>query len=169
MLILRGLLPGDREQALAAHAELARENVDFLLDYDVGVDWAGYLALLSRQHGGIDLPAGRVPADLLAAVQGDDIVGRVSIRYELNDMLALIGGHLGYAVRPGYRRRGHAGRIMALALPRLAARGIDSALVTCAADNVASRKAIEGAGGAIDGEVELLPGYVTLRYRVPTA
>lgn len=168
MLILRPLLPGDREQALAAHAELAAENFDFLLDYDEGDDWADYLALLAKQRRGIDLPADRVPADLLVAVRGDAIVGRVSIRYELNDMLALIGGHLGYGVRPADRRRGHAGTIMALALPLLAARGIDSALVTCDADNEASRKTIEGAGGIYEGPVELLPGYVKLRYWVPT-
>lgn len=169
MLILRRLLPADREQALAVHAELAAENFDFLLDYDDGDDWDDYLGLLARQHGGFGLPADRVPADLLVAVLGDAIVGRVSIRYGLTDMLALIGGHVGYAVRPQYRRRGHAGSIMALALPLLATRGIESALVTCDAENAASRRTIEAAGGVYEGPVELLPGHVKLRYWVSTA
>jgi predicted acetyltransferase len=46
---------------------------------------------------------------LLAEVDGD-IVGRVSIRHELNAYLPSVGGHIGYAVRPAYRRRGYAPR-----------------------------------------------------------
>ena len=54
--------------------------------------------------------------------------------------------------------------MLAAVLPHAAALGIDKALVTCDAENTASRKVIEANGGVLEDERE-----GTLRYRVPTA
>jgi RimJ/RimL family protein N-acetyltransferase len=51
------------------------------------------------------------------------------------------------ALRAGARRQGHATAMLAVALPRAAALGIDPARLDCEADNVASRRVIEKNGG----------------------
>ena len=74
----------------------------------------------------------------------------MSIRYELNDFLAAYGGHIGYAVRPAYRRRGFASEILRQALIIIRAHGVDRVLVTCDEDNLGSAKAIERQGGVLE-------------------
>jgi predicted acetyltransferase len=165
---LRPLRHSDRAEALAAHAELAAEGFDFLLGYDDGDDWDGYLELLAAQERGERLPRGSVPHTFRVADDGGTLVGRVSIRHELNAYLAAIGGHIGYAVRPGARRRGHAGRILREALEVAAGLGIPAALLTCDEDNVGSVRTIEAAGGVFEDAIELVPGVAKRRYWVET-
>ena len=167
--MLRRLGAGDEEQALAAHAELSAEGFDFLLDYDVGQDFAGYLAGLEAAERGENLAPGRVPSTFLVAEVDELLVGRVSLRHELTPMLATIGGHIGFGVRPGFRGRGYAGVLLAGALGRAAELGIDQVLVTCDETNHASAAVIERAGGIHEDTVELLPGHSKRRYWVGTA
>lgn len=95
-------------------------------------------------------PQGYVPFTELWLVEGDEYLGRVSLRHELTDALLTWGGHIGYAVRPSARRRGHASAALRGMLAVAAERGIDPVLVTCDVDNVGSRRVIEGAGGEYD-------------------
>jgi predicted acetyltransferase len=90
-------------------------------------------------------------------------LGRINIRHRLNEHLRDVGGHIGYDVRPAARLRGHATAMLAAALPVAAALGIEKALVTCDADNVGSRKAIERNGGVFEDR-----RGDKLRYWVPT-
>jgi predicted acetyltransferase len=91
-----------------------------------------------------------VPATFLVAQVGSEIVGRVSIRHELNAFLTDIGGHIGFGVRPAHRRRGYAGEILRQAPVIARAAGVHAALVTCHEDNVASARVIEAAGGVFE-------------------
>lgn len=97
-------------------------------------------------------------------VDAEEYVGRMSIRHELNDWLAEVGGHIGYDVRRSRRREGHATAMLAAALPIARALGIERALLTCDDDNVASRRVIERNGGVLE---DARRGK--LRYWVPTA
>jgi predicted acetyltransferase len=106
---------------------------------------------------------GLVPATHLWLVEGEEFVGRLSVRHRLTEELRRLGGHIGYEVRPSARRCGHATRMLALALPVARRLGIDPALVTCDARNTASRRVIERNGGVL-GEEE----YGVLRFWVPT-
>jgi predicted acetyltransferase len=146
-LRLRPLRLGDEAAARAAHAELAADGFSFLLDFDPGAPWAEHLALHERLRRGDDLPANRVRAAFLVAEAGGELVGRASVRFTLNDYLKQTGGHVGYGVRPAFRRRGHAGTILRQALVLLRADGVDRVLVTCDEGNVGSARVIEGAGG----------------------
>ncbi len=167
-LTLRPLRAGDETQARAAHAELAAEGFEFLLDLgDRRFD--DYLDLLERQREGRDLAPGRVPATFLVAVVADDLVGRVSLRHELNDRLARVGGHIGYAVRPGFRQRGHGTEILRQALGRAASLGLERALVTCDDMNTASAAVIEACGGVPDGVTLTAEGTRSRRYWIPTS
>jgi predicted acetyltransferase len=71
-----------------------------------------------------------VPATFLVAEAEGQIVGRVSIRHELNACLAEVGGHIGYGVRPGFRRRGYATAIMRQSLAVASSIGLERVLVT---------------------------------------
>ena len=82
---------------------------------------------------------------------GSNYLGTVVIRRELTPELARVGGHIGYHVVPSYRRRGHAGRMLAEALVFCAHFGLHRVLLTCEPINVASRKVIEANGGQYDG------------------
>jgi predicted acetyltransferase len=93
---------------------------------------------------------GWVPCTHLWFIDGEEYLGRLSIRHSLTDWLRRIGGHIGYEVRPTARRQGHATRMLALALPVAASLGIDPALVTCDLDNTASRRVIEANGGQLE-------------------
>jgi predicted acetyltransferase len=96
-----------------------------------------------------NLKPGRVAQTTLWLVDGDEYIGRIAIRHALTPLLVAIGGHVGYDVRPSRRRQGHATRMLGLAVPRIAALGIDPALITCEATNHASRRVIEACGGRL--------------------
>ncbi|MEV7089598.1 GNAT family N-acetyltransferase [Streptomyces sp. NPDC093085] len=96
--------------------------------------------------------AGWVPSTTLWYVDGDTFLGRLNIRHRLNPFLRELGGHIGYAVRPTARRRGHATAMLRAALPVARGLGIESALVTCDTTNTASRRVIEAAGGKLEDE-----------------
>lgn len=162
-LTLRTLRADDEAQARALHAELAEENFDFLL---ANGSWEEILQFHADAEEGINLPAGFVPASFLVADVDGDIVGRVSIRHELNDYLAAFGGHVGYAVGKAYRRRGYATEILRQAIDMLRLMGVDRVLVTCADDNVGSFKTIEACGGKLQDKVEGDGDTLTRRYWV---
>ena len=86
-LRLRPLEIGDEPSACAAHAELDQEGFAFLLDWSPGEPWSGYVERLDRCRRGEDLPPGWVPSTFLVADVGGEVVGRTSIRHELNDYL----------------------------------------------------------------------------------
>lgn len=96
-------------------------------------------------------------------VDGDEYVGRVSIRHELNDWLREVGGHIGYDVRRSRRHEGHATAMLRAALVVAHDLGIERALLTCDEDNLASRAVIERNGGVLE---DTRAGK--LRYWVPT-
>ncbi len=168
-LILRPLVMTDEAAARAAHAELAAEGFEFLLRLRVEEPWSDYLARLDGYRAGVDLPAGRVPSTFLAAVADGVLVGRLDVRHVLNEQLRLLGGHLGYAVRPAHRRRGHATRILAQGLRAAARLGIDPALLTCDDDNVGSIRTIETCGGVLQDVLPSGDGPAKRRYLLPTA
>ena len=109
-------------------------------------------------------PGSYVPCTTLWWVDGDDYLGRLAIRHELNDFLLDVGGHIGYDVRPSRRREGHATEMLKQALPWALGLGIDPALVTCDDDNVGSIRAIEAAGGVLEDVRR-----TKRRYWVPTS
>jgi predicted acetyltransferase len=166
-LVLRPLTTADETEAWAAHDELTPEGFDFLLDGRRD-DWKGYLAHLADERAGVDLPPGRVAATFLVADVGGALVGRTSIRHELNEALARVGGHIGYAVRPAYRRRGYATEMLRQSLAVARSVGVERALVTCDDDNVASARTIERCGGALEDVVRVDGTSLKRRYWVPT-
>lgn len=161
-LVLRRLALADEADIKAAVAELEAEGGHWSYRYRPDLAWPDYVALVHGWEDGRDLPGDFVAnADLVADLDGV-VVGRASLRYELNDFLRTLGGHIGYAVRPQFRGRGHAKEILRQSVELLRARGISPVLVTCDDDNLASARVIEANGGVLE---DVVPGVADMPKR----
>jgi predicted acetyltransferase len=107
---------------------------------------------------------GLVPQTTLWLVDGQEYLGRLSIRHALTDQLRIEGGHIGYEIRPTQRRRGYATVMLGMSLPIANELGIDPALLTCDTTNIASRRVIESNGGCLADT-----GGGVARFWVPTS
>lgn len=88
-LTLRPFRAEDEKAAVAAHLALAAGGyTTFLLGYQPEMLWLDWLSHIERFRVGEDLPLDRVRGDFLAAEVGGELVGRVSVRFALNDWLA---------------------------------------------------------------------------------
>jgi predicted acetyltransferase len=154
-LRLRPPRPEDEAAFAAGHQVMAAEGFTFGLGYEPGKPWATYLKELEDHRRGRNLPVRHVPGTFLVAVVGQEIVGRTSVRFMLNDFLTERGGHIGYCVLPQHRRRGYATEILRQSLIIARAAGVGRVLVTCDKDNAGSRTVIESCGGVLDSVVNL--------------
>ena len=75
------------------------------------------------------------------------VLGTSRLRHHLNERLRLMGGHIGYGIRPSEQRKGYGTQILALTLVEARKLGIKRVLVTCDVDNIASVRVIEKNGG----------------------
>ena len=79
----------------------------------------------------------------------------IDIRHFLNEYLEKYGGHIGYSVAPGERRKGYATQMLKLVLPECKRLGIDKVLVCCVQGNEGSKKTILNNGGEYESTVYL--------------
>lgn len=111
-----------------------------------------------------------VPTTILWLIQenNDEVIGRLSIRHSLgNDFLKNFGGHLGYAVKPTYRKQGIGGFLLGEGLKFAKKIAISEVVITCDEDNIPSKKIIEKGGGRYIGKIYNEESKVNkLRYKI---
>jgi predicted acetyltransferase len=84
-----------------------------------------------------------------------EIIGMINVRHELNENLALPGGHIGYCIRPSQRRHGYGTRMLKDTLPYCRSIGLERVLITCLQENTASARIIRAAGGKFESTIAL--------------
>lgn len=148
-----------------AEFEARGDHLDGTADLGTATDFSRWLADLRADGGPDTVRPGRVPADTFLAVRRSDrrLVGMVNIRHALNDYLFQFGGHIGYSVRPGERRKGYAKEMLRLALNECKGLKLDRVLVTCDSQNEASARTIRANGGVLENRVPEGDGF-TDRY-----
>ena len=110
------------------------------------------------------VPANWVPSTQFLCVREADnrLVGMIQLRHCFNAYLEKFGGHIGYSVRPDERRRGYAKWMLRSILPYCREIGLSRVLVTCLAENEASRRTILACGGAYESTVRVEEAGETL-------
>lgn len=78
------------------------------------------------------------------------VIGSCDLRVGHNEK-SRIGGNLGYAIDAPYRGHGYAARALRLLFPLARRHGLTYLVVTCAKDNLASKRTCENAGGVFTG------------------
>ena len=149
-----------RDSYLAGETEAAiQEGLSTGWLQEAAADFAGFV---ERRRTVRELWG--VPVTERWFVEGGEYLGTVIIRHRLTPALEREGGHIGYHVVPGHRRRGHATAMLAQALLVCQQLGLGEVLVTCPVDNLGSRRVIEANGGVLDGIVD-----GEARYWLPTS
>lgn len=91
----------------------------------------------------------KVPSTTFWLYADDVPVGYGSVRHFLTDALRKVGGHIGYGIAPRFRGKGYGTVLLRLLLEQAHEMGIDRALVTIHADNLASQAVALANGGVI--------------------
>ena len=115
----------------------------------------------------IDLKPNRVAQTTYWLVEGNEFIGEIGIRHELNDSLFKYGGHIGYGIRYSCWGKGYGTKMLSLALKKAKQMGLNKVLITCDDDNYASAKVIENNNGKLENIVHnLIDGKIiqTRRY-----
>lgn len=81
-----------------------------------------------------------------------EVIGVSNLRHYLNDGLKIIGGHIGYGIRPSCRRKGYGKEILKLTLEEARKINITQALITCHKKNIGSINVIKANGGQLQDE-----------------
>lgn len=122
-------------------------------------NFAAYLAQKNDTSRPVILPDGssvpRLPQIDLWLIEGDEFIGRASIRPQLNDVLRMRGGNIGYAIRASMRGKGYGHKILTEALGYVRKLGFQEILITCHDQNTASIRIIEKAGGTLIDKIEI--------------
>jgi predicted acetyltransferase len=126
-------------------------------------DFHVYQRKMFNRRKGVNLKKGRVPSTLYWGIVGNKFVGRLDLRHRLNKNLALMGGHIGYAVVPSERKKGYGTEMLRLGLKKAKKLDIKKALVTCDETNIGSKKIIEKNGGIFASKIKE-EGVYKLRY-----
>ena len=102
------------------------------------------------------LPPGRVPVTqfILADPETKRIYGMLQVRHSLNEYMKRFAGHIGYSVRPTERGKGYATKMLNEALVFCKEElKLEKVMVSCRAENEASRRTILACGGVLDEKV----------------
>lgn len=119
-------------------------------------DFGGFVSRLRAMEDPAQVAHDFVPQTTFWLVHDREYIGRLSLRHCLNERLEMIGGHIGYDIRPSMRRKGHATHMLALGLGEERKLRLRRVLLTSHCENIVSRRVIEANGGVLQDEIEVM-------------
>ncbi|MCO4793211.1 MAG: GNAT family N-acetyltransferase [Bacteriovoracaceae bacterium] len=92
-------------------------------------------------------------------IEDGEYAGRISVRHRLTEALETYGGHIGYVIRPKFRKRGLATKALKEILKYTKeSLDLEKVLLTTDEDNIPSQKVILSNGGvrdkSLDGKID---------------
>ncbi|MFA0055632.1 GNAT family N-acetyltransferase [Vibrio echinoideorum] len=103
-----------------------------------------YLKRRVAYSRGEELPEGWTPASTYFCIDSGQILGVVRVRHGTSEYIHNVIGHIGYETLPQARGRGIASHMLSWVQRYVL---VESAIITCDCNNVASQKVIEKCGG----------------------
>ena len=99
-------------------------------------DPAAFFRSVEMCATGEDLPPFQVQQDEYWLLDPDHILGSCRVRHRLLPTTDVVGGHIGYEIRPSERRKGYGTAILTLALEKAREIGLDRVLITVQSSNL---------------------------------
>jgi predicted acetyltransferase len=106
---------------------------------------------------------GFVPHSTYWLMAENRVVGVSNLRHKLTERLLIMGGHIGYGVRPSERKKGYATLLLAETLKKARGLGIEKTLITCDKTNLGSQQVMLNNGAVLEDE-RLHEGKQILRF-----
>jgi len=138
------------EGAYCTMMEDWKTDLEHLTPFTLREDYSDFKELVKRLKGyakGENLNWDVPHHNYWALNAEGELVGTVNIRPHLTERLLKAPGHIGYGVSPSHRRRGYATRILSLSLEIIREMGVQKAMLSVEAGNLASARTIEANGG----------------------
>lgn len=114
-----------------------------------------WLAKVKKLSAPETCPRDHAPDTQFIAVRESDnkLIGMIDLRHHIDHpVLSLFGGHIGYSVRPGERRKGYAKEMLRQCLEKARERGLHWVMVSCNDHNPGSERTILANGGVLQRE-----------------
>ena len=131
---------------------------------ELGAKFEGLVARLVAAQDPANVPPGELPYEDFWLMDGDEWIGKLTLRTTINAKYLHAGGHIGYEIRPSKRGRGYGTILLRMGLEIARERGLERVLLTCDETNIGSRKVIENNGGQLENLVEV-EGQTELKMR----
>lgn len=103
-----------------------------------------YLKRRVAYSKGEKLPEGWTPASTYFCIDSGQILGVIRVRHGTSEYIHDVIGHIGYETLPQARGRGIASHMLSWVQRYVL---VESAIITCDCNNIASQKVIEKCGG----------------------
>lgn len=144
-VVLRELTSDDEKAFLKATESWSSKDLDWItFVWKPGMSHQEHLKILENNKDKNKIEKHHVTSTMLYGFLENTIIGRVSIRHNLNENLRQRGGHIGYAVCPEFRGNGYAQQMYLQALNYCKTNlNMSELLVTCSNSNIPSIKVIE--------------------------
>lgn len=171
-LVLRRPSKEDRPDLVLAHEDFEDTYIEFALGLSsrFGGDYTRWMEWVNSLDTEKPLEPGYVRTTyLIARNRRSELAGRVAVRYELDDRIAKLGGHVGVAVRKGHRRTGYGRELLRFGVTLAHEQGVSPVILICDSMNGASRSLIETTGFRGLDQVDI-EGRTMLRFTIdPTS
>ena len=103
-----------------------------------------YEEWVNKIHSNVNTPDKEWGKSLTYLVfnEENNLIGLLSVRYDLSEEKAMEFGHIGYGVRPSQRRKGYATKMLEFALEECRKYGLKKVILGCYKENTGSARTI---------------------------